>query len=66
MFIGEPFHTLPLAADVDYKSFAVRAAHVWVYCLSGLAPAGLMCHSAGAIEPPAEDATHLAKPSDVP
>lgn len=23
MFVGEPFHTLPLAADVDYKSFAL-------------------------------------------
>ncbi|KAL4442429.1 hypothetical protein ABPG77_005013 [Micractinium sp. CCAP 211/92] len=23
VFVGEPFHTLPLAADVDYKSFAL-------------------------------------------
>lgn len=23
VFVGEPFHTLPLAGDVDYKSFAL-------------------------------------------
>ncbi len=23
MFVGAPFHTLPLAGDVDYKSFAL-------------------------------------------